>query len=212
MSDVDRHALLAKASAPRRATSADTDTLARLLASAFATDPVMDFIARPDGKRVEGLRRFFTWLLEVRALPFGETWMSDDASVCSIWLPPGVPGSPGGFLAQLLLLPMFVRLCGWNRMLRGSAMGDAMERHHPHEPHYYLAFVAVAPGKQGMGLGGAILESTLKRVDAEHADGYLENSNPRNTRLYERLGFVARENIAPEGFPPLIAMWRPGRS
>lgn len=207
----DRHALLAKAAAPRRATPGDAVVLAQLLAAAFATDPVMDFIARPGPKRAEGLRRFFYWLLTIRALPFGETWMSEDASVCAVWLPPDTPASPGGWYEQLKLIPMFIRMCGLARMSRGSAMGAAMEKHHPHAPHYYLAFVAVAPRLQGMGLGGTLLETNLKRIDAEHADAYLENSNPKNTRLYERLGFVMGERISPAGFPPLMAMWRQKR-
>jgi ribosomal protein S18 acetylase RimI-like enzyme len=109
------------------------------------------------------------------------------------------------------LMPMFVRLCGFPRLMRGSAMGDAMEKNHPHEPHFYLAFIAVAPRLQGLGLGGAMLEATIKRADAAHMPAYLENSNPKNTRLYERAGFAARKSISPGGAPPLIAMWRDRR-
>jgi GNAT superfamily N-acetyltransferase len=113
---------------------------------------------------------------------------------------------------QIKLIPMFIRLCGFGRLNRGSAMADAMEKNHPHDPHYYLAFVAVAPRLQGNGLGGAILEATLKRVDDRHSAAYLENSNPKNTRLYERCGFVTRRNISPAGAPPLLAMWRTARN
>jgi ribosomal protein S18 acetylase RimI-like enzyme len=87
-------------------------------------------------------------------------------------------------------------------------MGDAMEKNHPHERHYYLAFIAVAPRLQGMGLGGAMMDACLKRIDAAHESAYLENSNPKNTRLYERSGFVTRKSISPPGAPPLLAMWR----
>jgi ribosomal protein S18 acetylase RimI-like enzyme len=207
----DRNALLAAASKPRRATMDDAAALARLFAAAFTTDPVMDWIARPGAQRARALEQFFFWLMRVRAIPFGEVWMAPDASVCAAWLPPDAPASPGGFLEQMRLMPMFVRLCGFPRLMRGSAMGDAMEKHHPHDPHYYLAFVAVAPRLQGLGLGGAILEATMKRVDEGKSAAYLENSNPKNTRLYERMGFVAKKSISPPGAPPLIAMWRPAR-
>jgi ribosomal protein S18 acetylase RimI-like enzyme len=207
----DRNALLAAASRPRRATMDDAAVLARLFAAAFTTDPVMDWIARPGPKRARALEQFFFWLLRVRAIPFGEVWMAADASVCAAWLPPDAPASPGGFFDQMRLMPMFVRLCGFPRLGRGSAMGDAMEKNHPQDSHYYLAFVAVAPRLQGMGLGGAILEATVARIDEAKAAAYLENSNPRNTRLYERMGFVAKKSIAPRGAPPLIAMWRPAR-
>jgi len=204
----DRNALLAAAARPRRATIDDAGTLARLFAAAFSADPIMDWIARPAPNRARALEQFFFWLLRVRAIPFGEVWMSADGGACAAWLPPGTPASPGGFFEQMQLLPMFVRLCGFPRLLRGSAMGDAMEKNHPHERHFYLAFIAVAPRLQGLGLGGAMLDATLKRVDAAGMPAYLENSNPKNTRLYERSGFKPRRSIAPPGAPPLMAMWR----
>ena len=208
----DRNALLQRASNPRRANLNDTGTVARLFAAAFMTDPVMDWIARAGPKRAQGLERFFFWLMQVRAIPFGEVWMSEDASVAAAWLPPDTPASPGGFVEQMTLLPMFLRLCGFPRLSRGSAMADAMEKNHPHERHFYLAFIGVAPRLQGLGLGGAMLEANLKRIDEAHEAAYLENSNPRNTRLYERSGFVARKNIAPPGAPPLVGMWRKPRA
>ncbi len=185
--------------------------IARLFAAAFATDPVMSYIARPGPKRAAGLERFFYWLLQIRAIPYGHVWMADDASVAAAWLPPDAPASPGGFFEQLRLIPMFVRLCGFPRLMRGQAMGDAMEKHHPHDPHFYLAFIGVAPRYQGMGLGGAMLEATVKKADEAGAAAYLENSNPKNTRLYERAGFVTRKSISPAGAPPLLAMWRDAR-
>jgi ribosomal protein S18 acetylase RimI-like enzyme len=205
----DRHVLLAGAANPRRAKDADAGPLSRLLAAAFQTDPVFDWIARPGPKRAQALEQFFFWLVRTRAIPFGEVWISE--GVAAVWIPPGTPASPGGFFEQLRLIPMFVRLCGFPRLMRGSAIGDAMEKHHPHEPHYYLAFIAVAPRLQGMGLGGTLMDATLKHADENRWACYLENSNPRNTRLYERCGFMTRRNIAPPGTPPMMAMWRPAK-
>lgn len=209
-SSVDRHALLAAAAKPRRAKDGDAVALSRLLAAAFVTDPVFDWIARPGRRRAVVMEQFFFWLLKTRALPFGEVWASE--GVAAVWIPPDAPASPGGFFDQIRLLPLFLRLCGLPRFLRGSAMGDAMEKSHPHESHFYLAFIAVAPRLQGLGLGSAMMDANLARVDAQGAAAYLENSNPKNTRLYERSGFVARRNIAPPGAPPMIAMWRGART
>lgn len=205
----DRHERLSAATNPRRASASDGPLLARLFAAAFMSDPVFEWIARPGRKRAEGLERFFLWLLHVRAIPFGEVWMASDGAAAAAWLPPDVPATAGGIMDQIRLLPMFLRLCGLPRMGRGSAMANAMEKNHPGERHYYLAFIAVAPRLQGHGLGSSILEATLRGADAANLPAYLENSNPRNARLYERHGFVRQKNIAPIGAPPLIAMWRP---
>lgn len=209
--DDDRHRLLHGAAHPRRANSSDTAQLARLFTAAFLDDPVLSWIARRGPGRAVGLERFFFWVLQMRAIPFGEVWMAEDGSVATAWLPPDVPPSPGGFWEQLRLIPLFWRLCGFPRLLRGSAMSEAMDKNHPHERHYYLSFIAVAPRLQGMGLGSALLEATLARIDETGVPAYLENSNPKNTRLYERHGFMRRKNIAPPGAPPLIAMWRDAR-
>jgi ribosomal protein S18 acetylase RimI-like enzyme len=115
---------------------------------------------------------------------------------------------PVELVAKSKLLPLFLTLCGFGRMRRGGTLSDAMERAHPQEPHSYLYFLAVDPALQGMGLGSRILDATLKRIDEMGLSAYLENSNPRNTRSYEPAGFLARKNIAPEGAPSLIPMWR----
>ncbi|MBV9694409.1 MAG: GNAT family N-acetyltransferase [Alphaproteobacteria bacterium] len=203
---LDRQALLAQAASPRQAGARDAPALAGLLTQAFLADPVFDWIARPGPARIGALEQFFRWLLAERALPFGEVWTAD--GVVAVWVPPNAPASPGGFWEQMRLLPMFLRLCGLARMGRGSAMGAAMEENHPKAPHFYLAFIGVSPSLQGLGLGSAVLEANLKRIDAQGAPAYLENSNPKNARLYERLGFATQRNIAPTLAPPLTAMWR----
>lgn len=203
----DRHTRLAAATSPRRASATNAPDLARLLAAAFQNDPVMNWVARTGSGRAQGLERFFRWLLDVRAIPYGEVWMGGGAA--AVWLPPGAPATAGGLLEQVRLFPMFLNLCGFSRLLRGQAIADAMEKHHPHESHFYLAFIGVEPGLQGTGLGSALLEATLRQVDEVRSPAYLENSNPKNTPLYTRHGFTAWGDIAPRGAPPVIAMWRP---
>ena len=91
-------------------------------------------------------------------------------------------------------------------------MAAAMEHAHPDLPYFYLAFIAVAPRVQGMGRGSALLRQTLQRADGACAHAYLENSNPRNLRLYEAAGFsVIQEVRARKDAPPVFAMRRPAK-
>jgi ribosomal protein S18 acetylase RimI-like enzyme len=197
------------ASNPRRATPEDALVLSQLFASAFRNDPIIDFMVRTGPRRAAALEEFFHFLLHERDIQQGEVWMSSDGHACTMWSPPGAStGAPGGFVQRLRLLPAYLRIFGFARLGRCSSIVGAMKKNHPTERHFYLAFMAVSPQYQGAGLGSAILAATLKRIDDAGVAAYLENSNPKNTRLYQRAGFVAQKNILPDGVPPLVAMWR----
>jgi ribosomal protein S18 acetylase RimI-like enzyme len=193
----------------RRASGADVEHLARLFAACFAHDPVFDWMVKTGDGRLPALAQFFRWVLKSRTIAPGETWMRRDGLAAAAWIPPGVADSPAFFIDQLRLTPLMVNLTGVSRLSRAAALAGAMEGH-PAEPHYYLAFVAVAPNRQRHGMGTALMQETLARVDRAGAPAYLENSNPKNLPFYQRLGFrVIREVRAGKGAPPLFAMWRP---
>jgi ribosomal protein S18 acetylase RimI-like enzyme len=195
----------------RRATLADAPRVAQLLAAAFARDPVFDWLTRTGRPRQRALQRFFAWMLESRALPYNETWITADGFAAAAWIPPyGIPGR--GLVSDLRILPRILQLTGLTRLPRGAAMAAAMEHAHPEEPFFYLAFLGVAPRVQGTGLGSALLRQTLARADAAGVSAYLENSNPRNLKLYEAAGFsVVQEVKARKDAPPVFAMRRPAK-
>ena len=134
--------------------------------------------------------------------------MSTDRLACVCWLAPDARHSPGGLVQKLSWLPFFVRVCGPSRLTRALTIMEAMEKNHPRERHFYLAFIAVSPRHHGAGLGSRLLKATLEQVDRAGLPAYVESSNPKNATFYQRGGFVAKKNIAPLGAPPLVAMWR----
>jgi ribosomal protein S18 acetylase RimI-like enzyme len=196
----------------RRATQGDADRIGMLFAAAFARDPVFNWLARTSG-RAEALNRFFSWVMRERAIPRGETWLTSNGYAAAAWVPPYAEAKPDNFREEVRLLSVILSLTGMSRLSRGAAMARALEHSHPPEPYFYLAFIGVAPRFQGTGLGTELLEEFLSRVDAAGIPAFLENSNPRNIRLYERFGFrVIREIVARKDAPPLYAMLRPGRN
>jgi ribosomal protein S18 acetylase RimI-like enzyme len=201
---------LEAASNPRRATLDDVEPLSRLFASAFMDDPVFDYMVRAGAKHRAALEDFFSGMFAARDIPHDEVWMSADGSACVSWLPPGARRAATG-LRIIKWLPWSYRVFGFERFGRAMAMQESMENHHPAEPHFYLAFIAVSPEFQGAGLGSRILKATLERIDAAGMPAYVENSRERNTPFYQRAGFVARRNVTPEGAPPMLGMWREPR-
>jgi len=206
-------ALPDRANAVRRATPDDMPRLARLFAAVFAGDPVFAWLSREGRSRHAALERFFLRILKSRTLPHGETWVTANGLAAAAWVPPYATLSTPSLLEDLRMFPTILRLTGVARLPRGAAMAAAMANAHPAEPCFYLAFIGVAPRLQGAGLGSLLLNRTLARVDAARGAAYLENSNPRNLKLYERAGFsVTREIVARRDAPPLFAMWRPVQS
>ena len=62
-----------------------------------------------------------------------------------------------------------------------------------------------------MGLGSALLKSSLEKIDLLHEPAYLESSNPRNMSLYERNGFQTVKKFQFGGGPPIHTMYREAR-
>jgi ribosomal protein S18 acetylase RimI-like enzyme len=86
---------------------------------------------------------------------------------------------------------------------------NGMAEYHPHEPHWYLPFIATDPIWRGQGLGALLMKHVLRRCDEEGIAAYLESSNPRNISLYERHGFEIIGNIQSGSSPVLTPMLRP---
>ena len=55
------------------------------------------------------------------------------------------------------------------------------------EDAWYLSILGVAPGKQGEGLGGRLIRTTLRRADRAGVPTYLETFTPRNESFYESI-------------------------
>ena len=197
----------------RRAHLDDAPRIARVFAAAFASDPVFRWLTRDERPHRGALERFFLFTLRTRMLAHGETWLAANGLAAAAWVPPYAFNVSPRFVDELRMLAAILRLTGLRYLTRGAAMAAAMADAKPHEPCFYLAFIGVAPGLQGGGLGSLLLKRMLERVDAKRAAAYLENSSPQNLALYERAGFrVTREIIARADAPPLFAMWRPARS
>jgi GNAT superfamily N-acetyltransferase len=189
----------------RKADAGEAAALARTLALAFETDPVMSW-ALPGHGRQAILERAFELYLRRIWMRHEETFAVAGRSGVAAWEPPGTWKL--GIGEQLALLPAMARIFG-RRLPRTLGALTRLEKDHPEEPHYYLPFMGVEPGSQGRGMGSALLRPILERCDAERVPAYLEASSPRNKAFYERHRFeVTEEFQVGKDSPPLWRMWR----
>lgn len=201
--------------AVRAAAGADAPAVAALLGRAFDDDPVWRWLLPDDASRVRRLTGLFEIMLRRVHLPHGvsETAGRDGRpEAAALWDPPGRWRVP--LRAQAAQALPLARVFG-ARMPAGLRALGAIEKHHPTEPHWYLAVLGTDPPAQGRGLGGALLRSRLDRCDADGVPAYLESSKESNVPYYERFGFrVTRELALPgKGCPPVWLMWRePGQA
>jgi ribosomal protein S18 acetylase RimI-like enzyme len=192
--------------AVRKATRDDVPQLSDVLARAFHDDPMMDWLA----PGVQRKRRLFS--ADLRHIHFDndELYTTPDIEGGAVWAP---PGKWRNTVRQMVrMAPTSTAVLGW-RIVRGLRAFRTIEKHHPREPHWYLAVLGTHPDHQGKGVGSALLAPVLARCDAEGVPAYLESSKEANVPFYRRHGFEVTAPLdVPAGGPRIWLMWREPRT
>jgi ribosomal protein S18 acetylase RimI-like enzyme len=129
-----------------------------------------------------------------------------DHSGAALWLPPGVEPD------ESALVEIVTATAPGKLQADIFAVLEAMGRHHPSEPHWYLPLIGVDPSRQGRGYGSALMRHALLACDRDGTLAYLESSNPKNVPLYERHGFEVLGTIQEGSSPTIYPMLRKPRS
>jgi ribosomal protein S18 acetylase RimI-like enzyme len=196
-------------SALRQATEADLPVVARVLAEAFADDPVKCFLIRSTPVPVARNETFFNVFGGIQ-LAHGHVYLTVGGEAAAVWAPPDAWKIPFSKVARHS--PTFIRLYG-RRFLPNLGVLNAMERAHPTAPHYYLEFIGTSPAHQGKGHGSALINPMLDRADEEGVGMYLESSKDTNVPYYRRFGFEVTRTLVHRGrnAPTMWLMWRDPR-
>jgi ribosomal protein S18 acetylase RimI-like enzyme len=185
----------------------DEATVIRTLSAAFGDDPVTNWLLRQDGARADAFARFYRFLFRRFALKSDTAWITDDGLGAAIWLPPD--GWHLALMAQAAVAPTMLRAVSMRRFPRLLRFSSALERAHPDEAHWFLQIIGVHPDAQRRGLGRALIQPMLDRLDETGEPAYLESSKPENVPYYRRFGFEVIDELRPGGDGPAIPlMWR----
>ena len=187
-------------------------SIVEVLARAFDDDPVPLFLFPGTWRRRRGLRAFFSIQLRHTYLDAGEVWTTEDVAGAALWAPPGKSRPGWSDLVPLAAVVPYMTGLG-RRAADAVRLLASVERARPREPHWYLATLGTDPARQGSGIGSALLQTVLRRVDEEGMPTYLESSKERNVPFYARHGFqVTGEIHTPREGPTLWLMWREPRA
>lgn len=201
----------------RTAGDEDRELIVRLLDEAFQDDPVSGWVFPGEEYRRTTHHRLMAAFTEI-VLAEGRIDVTEDGSACALWM--SVPADDhdddqgdgdGGTDDDG---PAQVRRAVDPGNERVELIGRLTADIHPSgRAHEYLWMIGVTPGRQGEGLGTALIGSVLDRCDREGLPAYLEASSERSRLLYERLGFAPAGDplLLPDG-PYMWPMWREPRT
>lgn len=177
------------------------------LSRAFQSEEACGYIFPNPATRQQRLLKMFRIMIKSDAAA-GSIYQTSGGEAATLWRAPGqATASVLNFAASLV--PFLFALRGG--IGRGLEISNAIERHHPKSPFWYLHFVGCDPLAQGKGFGGTAIRAGLARADADHQPAYLETASPRNLPLYAGLGFVVQDEWQIAGGPKFWGMLRPAR-
>ncbi|CAL9582055.1 GNAT family N-acetyltransferase [Streptomyces sp. enrichment culture] len=205
----------------RTAEEGDRDLVVRLLDEAFQDDPVSSWVFPGEEYRRRTHHRLMAAFADA-VLADGRVDLTEDGAACALWLSvpadgqaDAEPDAPAGERAEGTEdVPARIREAVDPENERVELIARLTDGIHPAgRAHEYLWMIGVVPGRQGEGLGTALIESVLDRCDREGLPAYLEASSARGKVLYERLGFefTGRALDLPDG-PRMWPMWREPRT
>ncbi|MEM0927780.1 MAG: GNAT family N-acetyltransferase [Pseudomonadota bacterium] len=188
------------------ASLADTDQVTRVVARAFADDPVTLWVFGGP----ETFQKALTVLMKDIYLPRGFVTMVE-GKAASMWLRPGASNELS-LLALLRLIASSVPRAGFRPTLRALKAASRMDALKPKDPFLYLFAIGVDPSAQGQGLGSLLIKDGLREADSQGVPAYLESSKEENIPLYRRHGFeVVKEIQLAAGSPNVWTMLREAR-
>jgi GNAT superfamily N-acetyltransferase len=155
----------------RKATDEEAGDLANVLALALFDDPP-NLWAFPDVKRRREILPAFFHVFVEASLRQREAYTVEDLSAVCLWFLPGWDMSED----EASAFEGAIRTAAAEYAESGPlTILGLMGRHHPTEPHFYLAFAGTIPDRQGRGIGSTLIKRVLDRCDDEHI--------PRTSRL-----------------------------
>ncbi|MGH1555504.1 GNAT family N-acetyltransferase [Streptomyces sp. L7] len=193
----------------RTAGEGDRELVVRLLDDAFQDDPVSGWIF-PDSEYRRTTHHKLMAAFTDSVFADGRIDLAEDGAACALWL--SVPGEAHAADGEDEAVQLREFVDPDNE--RVETIARLMAEGHPTgRAHEYLWMIAVTPGRQGEGLGAALIRHVLERCDREGLPAYLEASSERSTKLYERLGYAFTDSTLdlPDG-PRMYPMWREPRT
>jgi len=177
-----------KATAIRRISAGDVESVCEVIGQAFADNPNALAIVRGDPTKAQRVMRG-----GARVAKFGRTGSyalvaEQGGRIVGALNAARWPDCQLGAGEKVRSAPAMIRVMG-TALPRAMKLTSVWTKHDPKEPHWHIGPIGVLPALQGQGVGKALLGSFLQTADEDGSMAYLETDVDRNVSLYEAFGF-----------------------
>ncbi len=193
-------------------TMQDFDQVVDVLARAFYTDPLWQYLVPDDTKRATLMPKFYRAFARL-GLRNGQTYGAGEGlEGVAVWSKPGKEVAFSGLIGldflKLVFSPFILTFA--RTAFPIFSRFEVMQKRYAPEPHFYLNTIGVLPEAQGKGLASKLIRPFLAQADAMGVSTYTETMTPSNVGLYEHYGFRVMEQYrVPQTHLSIWAFYRP---
>jgi len=175
-----------------RLESSQEERLAGVLIRAFHDEPHFRYTVPDEQERLHLLTDYFRWAIRA-SQRYGEIHTTQTVEGGALWISPE-------------------HMLEWSNLSRYMYPATPLEEAPSRlagRSHWYLLALGVEPSKQGMGIGGRLIQPILRQADASGRPCYLRTFNVKSLRFFERHGFrIAAAGNIHDGGPDFWVMIR----
>lgn len=168
------------------ASEGDADLLSQVIASAFSSLTVSEWLIPDPDKRAAIFPGYFRIYVE-QALAAGLVLTTPPRDAVALWVPIGREGPselPEKYHERLAAVT-------GQHLAQFEALDVAFQQHHPTGlAHEHLAILAVRPDRQRLGIGTILLSARHAILDLDWKPAYLEASDLDKRRFYQAHGYL----------------------
>lgn len=191
-------------------TDPDLDTAAHLAARASESDECYRYLIQDMELRENCGYLAHRMLLRLGHHQGGVWGLGDPLEAVAVWFRPGTP--PPDVLSMLDAgLMDAASALGRTVMARYGAVNAALLNLHTRAlplPHWYLAFLGMAPGLESVETARALLQPVLDEADRDGLPCYAEAASPHTLAVLEALGFEPEARLTLDDTVVVLGMVR----
>jgi GNAT superfamily N-acetyltransferase len=163
------------------------ERIIELLAECFDTNKSVNWIVKQDSKRKERIRHLMDYSFD-SCIDSEEIYLSKDLNgvvICSM------SDDKLPFLEEAYLTARFVlQVTGIEGIGKALRREEYINSYHPQDHEFiYIWFIAVDKTQQGKGIASTMMKEIIDRSNKDDLPIYLETSEERTVKFYQKQGF-----------------------